>query len=89
MVTSIFSYSDDNQHEDILVNEKARIRRMASLYKAAAMHSVTDSPVVITFKSKGAEQCVKTSVMAAGSTSVLCTNGQNLPVRCIMNIEFI
>jgi hypothetical protein len=80
---------EDFSGHDILGNEKDRIKRLANLYKAAALHNVNGCDVVITFKHKGLESCVKTSVIAAGSSSVLCADGYRIAVKSIKQVEFL
>ena len=73
---------------DVLKSERERIKRMANLYKAAALFSHKGSMVTLTILENGETRELATSVMAAGSQSVMCSGGVQIPVNRILEIGF-
>lgn len=73
---------------DVLKSEPERIRRMASLYKAAAMYSHKGSKVTLKIMEEGTMKELDIAVMAAGSQTVMCSGGMNIPVNRILEVGF-
>lgn len=74
--------------DDVLLNERDRIRRMADLYKAAAIYTTSGTEVALTLVCNGKPETIETAVMATGSRTVMCSGGRSFPVAAIKAVEF-
>ena len=74
--------------QDVLNTEKERIRRSASLLKAAVLDSLSKMEVVLTLEDKDSQKKLRSRIIAAGSDRVMLDNGISIPIQCILNVEF-
>ena len=74
--------------QDVLNTEKERIRRSASLLKAAVLDSLSKMEVVLTLEDKDSQKKLRSRIIAAGSDRVMLDKGVSIPVHCILNVEF-
>jgi hypothetical protein len=74
--------------QDVLVTEREQIRRMADLYKAAAMYNFTGSRVELTVLLGEEQVQIDIAVMAAGTHTVMCSEGMTIPVKTIFGVAF-
>lgn len=73
---------------DVLLCERDRIRRMADLYKAAALQSFNRQKVGITYQSANDILCLKAGIIAAGPVSIMCDSGESISVKSICQVHF-
>ena len=73
---------------DVLNTEREQIRRMADLYKAAALYNNTGARVELTVLIRGEQAQIDIAVMAAGTQTVMCSGGLSIPVRSILGVSF-
>ena len=74
--------------QDVLNTEKERIRRSASLLKAAVLDSLSKMEVVLTLEDKDSQKKLRSRIIAAGSDRVMLDKGISIPIQCILNVEF-
>ena len=74
--------------QDVLNTEKERIRRSASLLKAAVLDSLSKMEVVLTLEDKDSQKKLRSRIIAAGSDRVMLDRGISIPIQCILNVEF-
>lgn len=80
-------FHNQNQ-QDVLISERDRIRRMADLYKAAALQSLSRQKVGITYQTSTETLCLKTGIVAAGPDSIICDTGESISVKRIRQVHF-
>jgi len=73
---------------DVLHTEREQILRMADLYKAAAMYNYSGCRVKLTVLIEGEPSQLEIAVMAAGSQTLMCSEGRTIPVQSIFGVEF-
>lgn len=73
---------------DVLASERDRIRRMADLYKAAALQSLNCQKVGITYRYSNETLCLKAGIIAAGPDSIMCDTGESISVQRISQVHF-
>ncbi|MFN5295966.1 MAG: hypothetical protein ACK5BL_10580 [Flavobacteriales bacterium] len=73
---------------DVLNSERERIRRSASLLKAAVLDSLSKMEVVLTLEDKDSQKKLRSRIIAAGNDRVMLDKGVSIPVHCILNVEF-
>lgn len=76
------------QAQDVLLTERERIKRLADLYKAAALFNFKGAEVCLTILEGGERKQMNIAVMAAGSQSVMCSGGKSIPVQRILEVAF-
>lgn len=74
--------------QDVLNSEKERIRRSASLLKAAVLDSLNKVEVILTLEDKETQMKLRSRIIAAGNNRVMLDKGVSIPVHCIVNVEF-
>jgi hypothetical protein len=74
--------------QDVLNTEKERVRRSASLLKAAVLDSLSRVEVVLTLEDKESQKRLRSRIIAAGNDRVMLDKGVSIPVQCIINVEF-
>jgi hypothetical protein len=74
--------------QDVLNTEKERIRRSASLLKAAVLDSLSKMEVVLTLEDHDSQKRLRSRVIATGNDRVMLDKGVSIPVNCIKHIEF-
>jgi hypothetical protein len=74
--------------QDVLNSEKERIRRSASLLKAAVLDSLNKVEVILTLEDKETQMKLRSRIIAAGNNRVMLDKGVSIPVQCIVNVEF-
>jgi len=74
--------------QDVLNSEKERIRRSASLLKAAVLDSLNKVEVILTLEDKETQMKLRSRIIAAGNNRVMLDKGVSIPVQCILNVEF-
>ena len=74
--------------QDVLNTEKERIRRSASLLKAAVLDSLCKVEVVLTLEDHDSQKRLRSRIIAAGNDRVMLDKGVSIPVNCIKHIEF-
>ena len=74
--------------QDVLNSEKERIRRSASLLKAAVLDSLNKVEVILTLEDKETQMKLRSRMIAAGNNRVMLDKGVSIPVQCIVNVEF-
>ncbi|MFM7234466.1 MAG: hypothetical protein ACKOZM_07725 [Flavobacteriales bacterium] len=74
--------------DDVLLTEKERIRRSASLLKAAVLDSLNKVEVILTLEDHESQKKLRSRIIAAGNNRVLLDKGISIPVNCICAIEF-
>ena len=74
--------------QDVLNSEKERIRRSASLLKAAVLDSLNKVEVILTLEDKETQMKLRSRIIAAGNNRVMLDKGVSIPLRCIVNVEF-
>jgi len=74
--------------QDVLATEKERIRRSASLLKAAVLDSLSKMEVILTLEDKESEKKLRSRIIATGNDRVMLDKGISIPVQCIRNVEF-
>ena len=73
---------------DVLVTEKERVRRSASLLKAAVLDSLNKMEVILTLEDKDSQKRLRSRIIATGNDRVMLDKGISIPVHCIRNVEF-
>ena len=74
--------------QDVLNSERDRIRRSASLLKAAVLDSLSKVEVILTLEDKESQKKLRSRIIAAGNDRVMLEKGVSIPVQCILNVEF-
>jgi hypothetical protein len=74
--------------QDVLNTEKERIRRSASLLKAAVLDSLSKMEVVLTLEDHDSQKRLRSRIIATGNDRVMLDKGISIPVNCIKHIEF-
>jgi hypothetical protein len=74
--------------QDVLATEKERIRRSASLLKAAVLDSLNKVEVILTLEDKESQKKLRSRIIATGNDRVMLDKGVSIPVQCIRDIEF-
>lgn len=74
--------------QDVLNTEKERIRRSASLLKAAVLDSLSKVEVVLTLEDHESQKRLRSRIIATGNDRVMLDKGVSIPVNCIKHIEF-
>ena len=74
--------------QDVLNTEKERIRRSASLLKAAVLDSLSKMEVVLTLEDHDSQNRLRSRIIATGNDRVMLDKGVSIPVNCIKHIEF-
>ena len=74
--------------QDVLNTEKERIRRSASLLKAAVLDSLSKMEVVLTLEDHDSQKRLRSRIIATGNDRVMLDKGVSIPVNCIKHIEF-
>jgi hypothetical protein len=74
--------------QDVLATEKERIRRSASLLKAAVLDSLNKVEVILTLEDKESQKRLRSRIIATGNDRVMLDKGISIPVHCIRNVEF-
>ena len=74
--------------QDVLNTEKERIRRSASLLKAAVLDSLSKMEVVLTLEDNDSQKRLRSRIIATGNDRVMLDKGVSIPVNCIKHIEF-
>lgn len=74
--------------QDVLNTEKERIRRSASLLKAAVLDSLSKMEVVLTLEDHNSQKRLRSRIIATGNDRVMLDKGVSIPVNCIKHIEF-
>ncbi|MFN5620792.1 MAG: hypothetical protein ACK478_05780 [Flavobacteriales bacterium] len=74
--------------QDVLSTEKERIRRSASLLKAAVLDSLSKVEVVLTLEDHDSQKRLRSRIIATGNDRVMLDKGVSIPVNCIKHIEF-
>jgi hypothetical protein len=74
--------------QDVLATEKERIRRSASLLKAAVLDSLNKVEVILTLEDKESQKKLRSRIIAAGNDRVMLDKGISIPVQCIREVEF-
>ena len=73
---------------DVLNTEKERIRRSASLLKAAVLDSLSQMEVILTLEDQDSSKKLRSRIIPTGNDRVLLDKGISIPVHCISGIEF-
>ena len=73
--------------QDVLNTEKERIRRSASLLKAAVLDSLSKMEVVLTLEDHDSQKRLRSRIIATGNDRVMLDKGVSIPVNCIKHIE--
>jgi acyl carrier protein len=73
---------------DVLNSEREKIRRNASLLKAAVLDSLSKIEVVLTLEDKESLKKLRSRIIATGDERVMLEAGLSIPVHCIKHVEF-
>jgi acyl carrier protein len=74
--------------DDVLKTEREKIRRHASLLKAAVLDSLSNFEVVLTLEDKESFKLLRSRIIATGDDRVMLDKGLTIPVQCIKQIDF-
>lgn len=74
---------------DVLETEPERIKRKASLIKAATLESISKTNVILYVASDDGCQKLKSRIIATGDNQILIERGFALPISSIYKVDFI
>jgi acyl carrier protein len=74
--------------DDVLKTEREKIRRRASLLKAALLDSLNHIEVVLTLEDKESLKLLRSRIIATGDERVMLDKGFTIPVQCIRQVDF-
>jgi hypothetical protein len=74
--------------EDVLKTEREKVRRHASLLKAAVLDSLNRIEVILTLEDKESLKLLRSRIIATGDERVMLEKGLTIPVQCIKHVEF-
>jgi hypothetical protein len=74
--------------EDVLKTEREKVRRHASLLKAAVLDSLNKFEVILTLEDKESLKLLRSRIIATGDERVMLEKGLTIPVQCIKHVEF-
>lgn len=74
---------------DVLSTERDKMRRRASLLKAATLESIHPTEVVLYIESQSGCKKIRSRVIATGDTQVIIERGYAIPIHSIHKIEFV
>lgn len=75
--------------EDVLENQRAKIRRKADLLKAMTLEGINQTEVILTFQDQIELRRMRTRVVATADDHVVLAHGQSLPIHSILDVEFL
>lgn len=75
--------------EDVLKNQRERIKRKADLLRAMTMEGINQTEVILTFQDQIELRRMRTRVIATGDDRIVLSQGQSLPIHSIVDVEFI
>jgi hypothetical protein len=77
-----------SEHE-VLMSDRDRILRMASLLKASTLESIHPTEVILTICAKHETTKIRARIMATGDERVVLDGGFSIPIHCIYEVDFL
>lgn len=74
---------------DVLTNQRDRIRRHASLLRAAVLEGINHCEVLLLVEDLKSVKKLRSRIIATGNDRVLLERGLSIPVHCIRQVEFL
>lgn len=75
--------------EEVLQNQRQKIKRKAALLKAMMLEGIDQTEVILTYQDQVELKKMKTRVIATEDDSVILPFGLILPIHCILDVEFL
>lgn len=75
--------------DDVLSNQRDRIRRKAQLLRAMTLEGIDQTEVILTYQDQLELRRLRTRVLITGDDSIVLSQGTTLPIQCILDVEFI
>jgi len=77
------------QTADVLTSQRDRVRRHASLLRAAVLEGINECEVLLLVEDTKSVKKLRSRIIATGNDRVLLERGLSIPVHCIRQVEFL
>ena len=79
----------DFKATDVLTSVRDKVKRQASLLRAALLDGLDQSEVLLVVEDTKSLKKVRSRIIATGNDRVLLERGLSIPIQCILDVEFL